>query len=142
MTRERAPLPGLYGNVGQIYHSGLTVQFSYLPRAACRLYPKPSRGGWSRWWRRSRARYRGMGMDAGSGAEAADRGSANTLPSSLAPFLSHSVRLIPLSIHHRSYPSSPGIPTSLYSPFSSLSLCLSLSSFVFFPRIKENDSTR
>lgn len=66
----------------------------------------------------------GMGMDAGSGAEAADRGSANTLPSSLAPFLSHSVRLIPLPIHHRSYPSSPGIPTSLHSPFSSLSLSL------------------
>lgn len=40
MTRE-APVLGLYGNVGQIYHSGLTVQFSYLPRAACR-YPKPS----------------------------------------------------------------------------------------------------
>lgn len=39
MTRERAPLPGLYGNVGQIYHSGLTVQFSYLPRAACRSTP-------------------------------------------------------------------------------------------------------
>lgn len=35
----RAPLPGLYGNVGQIYHSGLTVQFSYLPRAACRSTP-------------------------------------------------------------------------------------------------------
>lgn len=25
------------------------------------LYPKPSRGGWSRWWRRSRARYREWG---------------------------------------------------------------------------------
>lgn len=39
----RAPLPGLYGNVGQIYHSGLTVQFSYLPRAACRSTPNHPR---------------------------------------------------------------------------------------------------
>lgn len=82
----------------------------------------------------------GIGMDAGSGAEAADRGSANTLPSSLAPFLSHSVRLIPLPIHHRSYPSSPGIPTSLHSPFSSLSLFVHV--YLLFPCIKENDSTR
>lgn len=78
----RAPLLGLYGNVGQIYHSGLTVQFSYLPRAACRSTPNhsSSRGGWSCWWRRSSATGNG---DARSGAEAADRGSANTLlPSS------------------------------------------------------------
>lgn len=82
----RAPLPGLYGNVGQIYHSGLTVQFSYLPRAACRSTPNHPRAlqgrtgvavvvavvnarelAWRTWGKRRIA-----------GVEAPDRGSANT----------------------------------------------------------------
>lgn len=34
--------PGLYGNVGQIYHSGLTVQFSYLCAAGAHHLTPPT----------------------------------------------------------------------------------------------------
>lgn len=83
----RAPLPGLYGNVGQIYHSGLTVQFSYLPRAACRSTPNHPRALQGRMEAEATAAATvsagellvNEGGIGGSGAEAPDRGSANTL---------------------------------------------------------------
>lgn len=87
------------------------------------LYPKPSRGGWSRWWRRSRAALPGMGM--------LDRGLKRPIEDlqtrcrpSLAPFLSHSVRLVPLSIQP-SYPSSSLQPFSILRSSPLLFHCLS-----------------
>ena len=115
-----------------------------------------SRGGWSCWWRRSRATGNG---DAGSGAEAADRGSANTLPSSLARLfalsLSHththtfslstsfSLILLPSSagiLRHPYVPSvQPTLSTNLPHPFSTTILLLASS--VTVRSAPTNDST-
>lgn len=111
----RAPLLGLYGNVGQIYHSGLTVQFSYLPRAACRSTPNHPRasgvaGGGdggereSCWWT----------------GETADRGLKR-------PIENLQTRCHPLSpassLHNLLFPSNFSQPRSaiLYVPGSSFS---------------------
>lgn len=126
MIRERAPLPGLYGNVGQIYHSGLTVQFSYLPRAACRSTPNHPRapgadgsgdGGCECGGRRT-------GGNGGSGAEAPDRGSANTL----SPPHPHSR---PLSLFL-----PPSLPPSSFSYPSSSPLNLLFPSNLPQPRVE------
>jgi len=78
----RAPLPGLYGNVGQIYHSGLTVQFSYLPRAACRSTPNHPRALQGRTevvgGERGSCLVNGGRRTADRGLKRPDRGSANT----------------------------------------------------------------
>ena len=76
-----------------------------------------SRGGWSCWWWRSRATGNG---DAGSGAEAADRGSANTLPSSLARLFALSLSLSYTHTHIYSLPRSRSPSYSLLPASSAI----------------------
>lgn len=125
----RAPLPGLYGNVGQIYHSGLTVQFSYLPRAACRSTPNhpSSRGGWSCWWRRSRATGNG---DAGIGGLKRPIEDLQTRcpPLSLLFVLTHPLTLFCWHPPPSLVPSvQPTLSTNLPHPFTTTILLLSSS---------------
>ena len=80
-----------------------------------------SRGGWSCWWWRSRATGNG---DAGSGAEAADRGSANTLPSSLARLFALSLSLSLIHTH-----------THILSTSFSLTLLLSSAGILRHPYV-------
>jgi len=87
------------------------------------LYPKPSarfRGGWRwRWWWARELLVNGG--NGGSGAEAPDRGSANTLPSLFSCLISPQPSSMSL-VHPRPSPSSTStnIPTGLPRPIADL----------------------